>query len=510
MSTSHVVVIDTSFRRHNIKVTPGKYMTDILEEACKKFGIKSSNYGLKHANKPVDLSRTFRQTGLTTGAKLELVVASRTPSAVSVALQIPEAMAGGVTGSRLTDKVPSDTTLWRILRKFESTEGTNLNFTGRGVTNLENGATGAGTIVYEMPVLNIMGRELGSFGDLQKTLAQLGVNSGSCLIRLNFKKTPQPLQEAMTEIQQYFREEETPADSEMKGVEVSPLQEVDSITEGISRISSQETTPSRDVEMAADEQPDLLQNTPLTPSKRPAPDATPEPKQEEEILGPNQRPISIFSPPSSDTPKAALLPHNEDDFEATIRHAKAHQQNLLNRSRNQKLLSDAETEQAEQEKAAKLAKMKEVKIKVRFPDQSSVVSKFTATDTGDDLYNSVTGVIVAEDQPFKLVYNDKGVQTVPRSPKKLIKDLGFEGSVLVNFVWEDSASDDSRKGSTLKPQYAQKAQALPIPVVASVVQEEAGPSASEKGKEKENSGGGAGPKLKGAMPKWLAKGLQKK
>jgi tether containing UBX domain for GLUT4 len=44
---SHVVVIDTSFRRHNIKVTPGKYMTDILEEACKKFGIKSSNYGLK-------------------------------------------------------------------------------------------------------------------------------------------------------------------------------------------------------------------------------------------------------------------------------------------------------------------------------------------------------------------------------------------------------------------------------------------------------------------------------
>lgn len=44
---SHVVVIDTSFRRATIKVTPGKYLTDVLEEACGKFGLKSSNYGLK-------------------------------------------------------------------------------------------------------------------------------------------------------------------------------------------------------------------------------------------------------------------------------------------------------------------------------------------------------------------------------------------------------------------------------------------------------------------------------
>ena len=44
---SHVVVIDTSFRRAQIKVTPGKYVSDILEEACTKFGLKASNYGLK-------------------------------------------------------------------------------------------------------------------------------------------------------------------------------------------------------------------------------------------------------------------------------------------------------------------------------------------------------------------------------------------------------------------------------------------------------------------------------
>jgi TUG ubiquitin-like domain len=44
---SHVVVIDTSFRRVTIKVTPGKYLTDVLEEACGKLNLKSSNYGLK-------------------------------------------------------------------------------------------------------------------------------------------------------------------------------------------------------------------------------------------------------------------------------------------------------------------------------------------------------------------------------------------------------------------------------------------------------------------------------
>jgi tether containing UBX domain for GLUT4 len=44
---SHVVVTDTSFRRQTVKATPGIYMTDVLNEACKKFGVKASNYTLK-------------------------------------------------------------------------------------------------------------------------------------------------------------------------------------------------------------------------------------------------------------------------------------------------------------------------------------------------------------------------------------------------------------------------------------------------------------------------------
>jgi tether containing UBX domain for GLUT4 len=45
--SAHVVVIDATARRATIKTTPTKPMTDVLQEACKKLGYKTSQYGLK-------------------------------------------------------------------------------------------------------------------------------------------------------------------------------------------------------------------------------------------------------------------------------------------------------------------------------------------------------------------------------------------------------------------------------------------------------------------------------
>ena len=411
------------------------------------------------------------------------------------------------------DKFPSDTTLWLILRKFESSGEANLNFTARGVTQLENGASGAGRIFYEMSVLNIMGRELSSFRDLQKTLAQLGFNGGSALIRLDFKKTEQPLEEAMAEIGQYFKEEEAtqaPVNGEPSG---AGPKEVDTITEAIARMPSTEPTPSEGVDMTSVDTsegtsadptpyPEFVGDAPLTttsvtPSKRPAPET-----KDESILGPDQRPISVFSPPSNDTPRAALSPHNEDDFEPTIAHAKLHQSRLQNNTQNKRLLSDAETKRLEAEKAAKLASTKEVSIKIRFPDQSTIVSTFNAQETCAHLYAFVTGVIVAEDQLFKLIWTNKGPQTVPRDTKKrLIKDLGFEGRMLINFVWDDAASESARRAPTLKSQYVASAKEVPIPEPTPAPKKDDEKSADGKGKGKETEGSGGG-KPKG-IPKWL-------
>lgn len=156
----------------------------------------------------MDLSLAFRLTGLTSGAKLELVQLSRSPSVVTVAIQLPESEARGVPNGRLLDKFPSSTTLWHILRKFEAGVaggGSTRNLTARGVPSTDNGGTGAGRLFYEIPVLQTLGREMSTFADLQKSLAQLGFNSGNILLRLSFRRTEEPLEVAMVKIQDYFK-----------------------------------------------------------------------------------------------------------------------------------------------------------------------------------------------------------------------------------------------------------------------------------------------------------------
>ena len=435
---------------------------------------------------------------------------------MSVALQLPESVAGSIPGGRLIDKFPSDTTLWLILRKFESKDsGQNLNFTARGITQIENGgASGAGRIFYEMPTLNIMGRDFSDFGGLQKNLAQLGFNQGSVAIRLGFKATDQPLEEAMKEIGRYFKEEAAPSAESSK----EPKEEIETVTDAIAKLPSNEpedvemsNTDSQEAHPPAGAVPgsEVAQSSPLTPAKRPAPS---EQSPESQLLGPDQRPIQVYAAPTDSTPKAALRPHNEDDFEPTVAHAKLHQSRLQENSFNKRLPSDAEQERLEQEKALKLAKKTQVTIKIRFPDQQSTVATFTAAETGDSLYAFVTALIASENQPFKLVYKNPGPQAVPRGEKKLIKDLGFEERVLVDFVWEDAASEEARRGPVLKSQYVEAAKEIPVlEPPKDDPKEEAGAGAGEasvdKGKGKEGSGGGG--KSKGGVPKWF-KGLGKK
>lgn len=207
---STLFVLDSAFKRTTVKVTPGTHMRDVLEEACKARKWSPESYALKTAtNKTVDLSQPFRLSGLAGGAKLTLIQASRSPSVVNVALQLPEREGGG----RLSDKFPSTTSLWLVLRKYEDAVAgqppRKLNLTQRGVAPSQS--AGSGRLEYEQPCLHLMGRNLESFVDLQKTLAQLGLNSGSVLIRLSFRSMGQPLEEAMQEIEQHFRKVDAPS-----------------------------------------------------------------------------------------------------------------------------------------------------------------------------------------------------------------------------------------------------------------------------------------------------------
>jgi tether containing UBX domain for GLUT4 len=46
--SAHVVVISTDFRRANVKVGPGTFLVDVLEEACKKLKLTSDKFLLKY------------------------------------------------------------------------------------------------------------------------------------------------------------------------------------------------------------------------------------------------------------------------------------------------------------------------------------------------------------------------------------------------------------------------------------------------------------------------------
>lgn len=45
--SSHVVVVAPDVKRVNVKVNPGTYMFDVLEEACKKLNLEVDKWSLK-------------------------------------------------------------------------------------------------------------------------------------------------------------------------------------------------------------------------------------------------------------------------------------------------------------------------------------------------------------------------------------------------------------------------------------------------------------------------------
>ncbi|KAK8224877.1 GLUT4 regulating protein TUG-domain-containing protein [Phyllosticta capitalensis] len=475
---SHVVVVDSSARRATIRTTPAKALSDVLQEACAKFGIRADNYTLKYNNKPVDLSRTIRLANLPQGAKLDLVQGSRSPAVVNVALQLEQ------PGQRLTHKFPSNTSLWQVLRVFETIapaeQKINLTQRGRAVKNA--GSSSAGRLHYEIPAINIMGRELSTFLDLQKTLGQVGLNGGSALLRLQFKDSGEPLEKAMAEITEYFKSiepeestqqgetqaeksggpapEEAKAADEPQPAEPSSTMDVDTPTPTSSAPASAppqatEPTPSNDAAPPS--------STTATDSPR-ADDYEPSKPQ---ITDPSTRPMTIFFPPSSSTPTAALsATYDESDYVPTIEHAKSHQAALASATRNQRLASDAELAAKAEAAAAHRAAIAGITVRVRLPDGHQLESRFGRDETGQDLYAWVRGLLADESARFVIRYNspqNARLVTLPDDAAAgLVRDLGLEGRVLMTMAWDEGASVAARRGPVLADKWASRGVAMKV------------------------------------------------
>ncbi|EON96880.1 putative ubx domain-containing protein [Phaeoacremonium minimum UCRPA7] len=493
---SHVVVIATDFRRANVKVGPGSYLIDVLEEACKKLNLTSDKYLLKHNKKQIDLTLPFRSAGLPGGAKLELVVKSNTPSAVSVALRLPESEAKRVPNGRLSDKFRSDTTLWKMLRHFENTSaagGQPLNFTQRGVPQTSNGVqAGSGQLYYECPAIVIMGREISSLPDFQKTLSQLGVNSGSVLMQLAFKKTDKTLDDTMKEIELFFK------DADAGVVKKEEPQTVPAASES-EAASSVETPAGATTESNAVSDP----VDPQEASERSTEPPAPEPMDvDSQVPADPLQPVNVYSAPSG----SSTIPIEEPDsvYVPTIAHAQLHQQRLQASGQNKRLLSDRELQERAAAQEAKLAAIKSVDVKGRFPDQTSVEWRFGPDATGATLHKAVRLVMANETAKIKLVLpGGKGyIQDEDGPQHRLIKSYQLEGRVLVNVVWDDSVPQDVKKQPFLKGSVASEAKEYKPPPVpqGEEEEEEKKPAAPVKTESKPSGSGESGGKK---LPKWL-------
>lgn len=422
-----------------------------------------------------------------------------------------------MSNARLTDKFPSSTTLWMILRKFEAGvagNGSTRNLTARGVPS-EN--AGDGRLYYQTPVIHVMGRELSSFTDLQKSLAQLGFNSGNILLRLSFRITQEPLEEAMLKIMDYF-----------KFVEGVGAENADAAIPGHTSVVTDGT----------DEQTSPVDSTTTTDQAPPASTAAPEPVSQPGLpqVAPStpsvdSRPVTVFRPPSSSTPQSAQAAYDEEDYIPTIEHAQAHQRRLNLSSRPTRLPTDAEIAAKEAEEREKLASIAEVEVKIRFPEQSQAVAKFGQKDTGKALYDFVRGCLDESiaGEKFTLSFFAGGVPgplggsknqktVIPESDSTyLIKDLGIKGRVLVNFSWDPSASAAARGSGSklLKPELRSQAQEIKVPEVPAVVEEDEpgetrkpkpeglGGAAASRGAAGADEGKAGTRKGGGGVPKWF-------
>lgn len=459
---------------------------------------------------------------------------------MNIALKLPEAEAGGIPNGRLMEKFRSDTTLWKMLRQFESKRspsGHVLNFTDRGIPQTSNGSqAGSGQLYYEMPSLRIMNREMSTLADFQKTLSQLGLTSGSHMIQLSFKSTDKTLNDAMQEISQFFKEEEKAEAKEKSAVAVASSTQANSLLDAPNRESfdgtslqaplvagteeaaagsfqvldpTQSSTPPVDAEKGVSKKADAMEVDDGNTQTRETGDEDRDPGPSTSSL----EPVSIFSAPTNSTPAAAAVDVPDSAYTPTIAHAQAHQQNLLASSVNKRLKSDAELAAEAEAAEAKAAAVKKIDVKVRFPDETSAQWSFGPKETGATLYKAVRGVMANDSAPFKLV-----LPGVP-SPSNLIRDedgakhnlvRGYKmsGRVLVNVVWENEVSQNIKKAPFLKDSFASQARRVELPQAPQEDEEgessapapaPVAPTQSQKG---DSSGGRK-------MPKWF-KGLTKK
>eukprot|EP01105_Mastigella_eilhardi_P020849 TRINITY_DN5005_c0_g1_i2.p1 TRINITY_DN5005_c0_g1~~TRINITY_DN5005_c0_g1_i2.p1 ORF type:complete len:593 (+),score=189.43 TRINITY_DN5005_c0_g1_i2:38-1816(+) len=173
------LVVQHQGRKKVVKVAPGTSLAQVRDAACTIFGLDPTHYSLVKAGKQLDLTLVFRLSGLASGQVLDLKPAGggSGASVVAVALQLP-------SGERVQLQAPSSATLWDVLAMVPQSLSSLIDKDD----------------LYQAPMLTFMNREITGNVQLQTmTLQQLGITSGSALLRMALRNTGKTLQQVTQE-----------------------------------------------------------------------------------------------------------------------------------------------------------------------------------------------------------------------------------------------------------------------------------------------------------------------
>lgn len=194
-----VTVLTLNGRRQTVKVNLNSTILQILEEVCKKQGLKPEKYNIKHHNRCLDTSTIIRFSGLPNNAQLELseAISERADGIVTLGIQCEN-------GNRFMDTFDPNSNLYEILRKMCPEE-----------MNPESN-----------PVLIYMRRTIyGETSFKETTLRSLGLTNGRAMLRLIHKSPDELFDQANVSAPLPLRPvEEKPYVRTFQKVEVPPRQ----------------------------------------------------------------------------------------------------------------------------------------------------------------------------------------------------------------------------------------------------------------------------------------------
>ncbi|KAH8149043.1 uncharacterized protein LAJ45_07019 [Morchella importuna] len=414
---SNVIVLYNQ-RRHQIKVTPTRSLSDVHTEACQKFNLDPLKYTLKRGTTPLDLSLQIRFTNLGPGAKLDLIP-SRAP-----------------------------TTPLTIVLRLQSTPPQELS---------GHATSGAGRLLYEVPAVRVANREFVGVAEMQTTLVGLGLREGRVAIVVGWRSSEVPLEVALEEIESVAPR----AGEEVE--EVLPPAAAAAPKQRVGGEGPKEAAAAKgDVEMgeaaavvegAAVEVPVGAEGAPQGDENAPA-------------SGELEKPtVSVYRPSDSQTLAAAQINVPETAYEIGINEAKIIQSHLKKAAIGRRLPSDKEIEEKEAAALAVVEKVQTLVIKVRFPDGYISEQTLQAKHTAQDLYDTIRTTLRHPLEPFTLVIPPR--LPIPESRQRLTIDLRIRSGATVHLTWDGSASKAARIEPALNDQYLDASRALPEAKTAS-------------------------------------------